>query len=323
MTDTTRPPVTVGVAGGSGYTGVELLRILAHHDGVRVAFATARSEAGHPSPVPGLDYADLGPEAVADVDLVFLCLPHGAALPWMAAAREHGTRVIDLTADHRPGSGREEGVLYGMTELAGDRLRASDLVANPGCYPTGVILALRPLADAGLVDADRPVVVQAASGVTGAGRSPKRELLFAEVHGDFRAYGLGNGHRHLLEMRATLPELDLLFTPHLLPIPRGILETIALPVPEGVDAAAVRACWKARYDTSPAVRVVDEAPSLARVSGTDLLLLAAFDNAGLRRPTVTVIAALDNLGKGAAGQAVQNMNLMLGFDAGKALRCPK
>lgn len=322
MLESTRPLATVGVAGGSGYTGVELLRILARHDGVRVAFATARSEAGSPSPVPGLDYQDLDPSAVAEVDLVFLCLPHGAAVPWMQAAREHGTRVVDLTSDHRPGSGRDEDVAYGMAELAGESLRSSQRVANPGCYPTGVILALRPLADEGLVDAGRPVVVQAASGVTGAGRSPKRELLFAEVHGDFRAYGLGNGHRHLLEMRATLPELELLFTPHLLPVPRGILETIALPVPAGVDAEAVRACWRRRYAESPAVRVVEAAPSLADVVGTDQLALAAFDNAGLRSPTLTLVAALDNLGKGAAGQAVQNMNLMLGFDAGKALRCP-
>lgn len=312
---------TVGVAGGSGYTGLELLRLLAGHDGVRVAFATARSDAGSASPVPGLAFADLGPDRAGTADLVFLCLPHGAALPWMQAARDAGVRVVDLTADHRPGSGRDDGVVYGMTELAAARLPEAGLVANPGCYPTGVILALEPLAAAGLIDVSRPVVIQAASGVTGAGRSPRRELLFAEVAGDFRPYGLGNGHRHLLEMRATLPGLQLLFTPHLLPVARGIVETIAVPVHPRVDAEQVRAVWRERYTSSPCVRVERDVPTLARVVGTDELCLAAFDNEALDAPTLTVIAALDNLGKGAAGQAVQNMNLMLGFEAGRALRC--
>lgn len=321
MSDDLHPSATVGVVGGSGYTGLELLRVLARHGGVRVAFATARTEAGQPTPVSGLAYADLAPDAVADVDLVFLCLPHGAAVPWVEAARSHGTRVVDLTADHRPGSGREAGVVYGMAELAEHDVPGAAIVANPGCYPTGVILALHPLLEAGVIDSARPVVVHAASGVTGAGRSPKRELLFSEVFGDYRPYGLGNGHRHLLEMRATLPGLQLLFTPHLLPVPRGILETIALPVAPSIDAVAVRRLWHDRYTTSPAVRVLDGAPNLNGVVGTDLLHLAAFDNAALDAPTLTVVAALDNLGKGAAGQAVQNMNLMLGFDAGRALRC--
>jgi N-acetyl-gamma-glutamyl-phosphate reductase len=312
---------TVGVAGGSGYTGLELLRLLAGHGGVRVAFATARSDAGRASPVPDLAFADLGPDRVGTADLVFLCLPHGAALPWMQAARDAGVRVVDLTADHRPGSGRDDGVVYGMTELAAARLPEAGLVANPGCYPTGVILALAPLADSGLIDVSRPVVIQAASGVTGAGRSPRRELMFAEVAGDFRPYGLGNGHRHLLEMRATLPGLQLLFTPHLLPVARGIVETIAVPVHPGVDAEQVRAVWRERYASSPCVRIERDVPTLARVVGRDELCLAAFDNEALDAPTLTVIAALDNLGKGAAGQAVQNMNLMLGFEAGRALRC--
>jgi N-acetyl-gamma-glutamyl-phosphate reductase len=230
--------------------------------------------------------------------------------------------VIDLTADHRPGSGREGDAVYGLPELMGERIEDARLVANPGCYPTGAILALTPLCRAGLLDTRRPVVINAASGVTGAGRSPKRELLFAEVSGDYRAYGLGNGHRHLLEMRATLPGLDLLFVPHLLPVPRGILETIAVPVAEGVRAADLLASWSVAYASGPAVRVWDEGvPALADVVGTDLLGMGAADNAGLHSSVVTVVAALDNLGKGAAGQAVQNMNLMMGFEPGRGLRC--
>jgi N-acetyl-gamma-glutamyl-phosphate reductase len=317
------PSTTVGVVGGSGYTGVELLRILARHDGVRVGFATARSEAGAATPIPGLVYGDLPIDAVGDADLLFLCLPHGAAVSWVEAARAAGTRVVDLTGDHRPGSGREAGVVYGMAERAGAALPDAGVVANPGCYPTGVILGLAPLHEAGLLDPARPVVIHAASGVTGAGRSPRRDLLFAEVHGDFRPYGLGNEHRHLLEMRAALPGVQLLFTPHLLPVPRGIVETIAVPVADGVEAAAVRELWRATYRESPTVRVLNDAPALAGVVGTDELHLAAFDNAGLQAPTLTVVAALDNLGKGAAGQAVQNMNAMLGLDAGRGLRCAR
>jgi N-acetyl-gamma-glutamyl-phosphate reductase len=211
--------------------------------------------------------------------------------------------------------------VYGLPEVTPQEVAEATLVANPGCYPTGVILSLLPLLRVGLVDASVPIVVSAASGVTGAGRSPKRELLFAEVAGDFRPYGLGNDHRHLSEMRATLPGLQLLFVPHLLPVARGILETIALTVEPGVDAARVKTVWRDAYDGCDAVRVEDHAPALAEVVGTDVLALAAFDNVGLEVSTLTLVAALDNLGKGAAGQAVQNMNLMLGFESGRGIRC--
>ena len=311
----------VGVAGGNGYTGLELLRILAGHDGVEVAWATSRSLAGTPTSIPGLALTDRGPDDL-DVDLVVLCLPHGAAVEWMAQARAQNVRVVDLTSDHRPGSGREAGVVYGMSDLTGAEVGTASVVANPGCYPTGVILSLEPLAAAGLLDADRPISIAAASGVTGAGRSPRPDLLFAEVAGDYRAYGLGNDHRHLKEMRALLPGLQLRFIPHLLPTARGILETITVPVKPGVDAAAIRAVWRERFSESPTVRVVPSgAPSLRDVVDTDLLLLSAHDNAGLTAPTITVVAALDNLGKGAAGQAVHNMNLMLGLAADRGLRC--
>lgn len=312
----------VGVVGGSGYTGRELLRILARHRGVETVWATSRSEAGQATPVPGLVYRDLGVEGLAEIDLVFLCLPHGAAVPWMEAAIEAGIRVVDLTADHRPGSGREEGVVYGLTERNSAAVATAQTVANPGCYPTGVILALEPLLDADLLAGERTVTVAAASGVTGAGRSPKPHLLFSEVHGDYRAYGLGNGHRHLREMRALLPGVPVLFVPHLLPVPRGILETMAVPLRDGMDAAAVRAAWRNRYAGSAMIEVLDAgAPALRDVVDTDRLVLSVVDNEGLAEPTVTVVAAFDNLGKGAAGQAVQNMNLMLGLNAEEGLRC--
>lgn len=311
----------VGVAGGSGYTGLELLSRLADHPGVDVAFATARSDAGSASPVPGLNFEDRASADLGDIDLLFCCLPHGAAVEWVQAARQQNIRVIDLTADFRPGSGREAGAVYGMVERTpAHEVVAAQLVANPGCYPTGVIVALGPLLDEGLIDLSRPVSIAAASGVTGAGRSPKRPLLFAEVFGDYRAYSLGNEHRHLLEMRHALPDVPLLFVPHLLPVARGILETITLPVTDGVSAADVRALWQTAFASAPLVRVREAAPALVDVANSDELHLSAFDNAGLSQRTLTLVVALDNLGKGAAGQAVQNMNLMLGLNPGEGLR---
>jgi N-acetyl-gamma-glutamyl-phosphate reductase len=317
----TAPKIPVGVLGGSGYTGLEVLRVLRGHDGVTVRFATSDSEAGRPTPVPGLAFVPVAEAPLDQVEVVFLCLPHGEAASWVDRQRGAGPRVVDLTADHRPGSGKEAGAVYGMPEVTPAEVAKARLVANPGCYPTGVILSLLPLDQAGLIDRARPIMVSAASGVTGAGRAPKRELLFGEVFGDYRPYGLGNEHRHLKEMRATLPGLQLLFVPHLLPVARGILETIALPVKAGVDAARIKEIWRKTYGEDGAVRVTDAAPALTDVANTDLLTMSAFDNAQLTAPTVTVIAALDNLGKGAAGQAVQNMNLMLGFDAVRGIRC--
>ncbi len=314
-------PTAIGVVGATGYTGLEALRILGGHDGVRVAFATSEREAGEPSGLPGLALSRGDDVDLDAVDLVFLCLPHGEAVSWAERALVSGTRVIDLTADHRPGSGREAGAVYGMADLNADAVREATLVANPGCYATGATVALDPLVKGGLLEAGRPVIVSAASGVTGAGRTPKRDLLFSEVFGDFKAYSTGNGHRHLLEMRKSLPGVPLLFQPHLLPVARGILETIYVPARPGVDAATVRTAWSQAYESAPTVRVLDAGvPSLNDVVGTDTLALGAADNAGLDG-VITVVAALDNLGKGAAGQAVHNMNLMLGFPPERGLRC--
>lgn len=317
MTRTT--PAIVGVVGATGYTGLETLRLLHRHPSVEVRFATSEGSAGAPSALPGLDLVSGDEAPLAGVDLVFLCLPHGKAVEWAQRATAAGIRVVDLTADHRPGSGREEGWVYGMADLAGPRVSGASRVANPGCYPTGVQLALHPLSQAGLVARGAPVVINAASGVTGAGRTPKRELLFAEVASDYRAYATGNEHRHLLEMRAGLPGLPLVFQPHLLPLARGILETLYVPVADGVDAATVRQAWRAAFGASPTVEVTDGTPALAPVVGTDRLVLGAADNAGITG-LVTVMVAFDNLGKGAAGQAVHNMNLMMDMEPTLGLR---
>lgn len=309
----------VGVIGATGYTGLEVLRVLRGHGGVQVRFATSEGSAGEPSGFPGLLLVSGETVALDAVDLVFLCLPHGKAVEWATRARAGGARVVDLTADHRPGSGREDGWVYGMADLAADRIAGSRMVANPGCYPTGVQVALHPLRAAGMLRDGEPVIVNAASGVTGAGRTPKREFLFAEVACDYRAYATGNGHRHLLEMRAGLPGVPLLFQPHLLPVARGILETIYVPVRAGVDAEGVRAVWREAYAGAATVSVTDGSPTLAEVADTDRLVLGAADNAGIPG-LLTVLASFDNLGKGAAGQAVHNMNLMLGLDPLRGLR---
>ena len=318
----THAPVTAGVLGGTGYTGQELLRLLSAQPGVTVRFATSRSQSGERSPVPGLHFVRPDEAPVDDVDFLFLCLPHGEAAAW-TEAYQGSARIIDLTADHRPGSGKEEGWVYGLAERNHERIAAAERVANPGCYPTGVLLSLLPLHKMGMVDESRLTVVDAASGVTGAGRTPRTDLLFAEVTGNFRAYGAGNEHRHLREIRSLLPERSILFQPHLLPVPRGILETITVPVCDGVTSAEVRLAWRGAYSRSDVVRVLgdDALPDLAGVVGTDRLDLGACNVARVSPPVVTVVAAFDNLGKGAAGQALQNMNLMAGRPIDEGLRC--
>ena len=340
--------VSVAVLGGSGYTGRELTRLLARHPRVRLVHTTSRSESGSASPARGLSFSNPPVEALREMDVVFLCLPHGEAAAWAerlgASTRDAGQRasdspapgagalapgagsvsgpvIIDLTADHRPGSGREAGWVYGLNEWARDDLAGARRVANPGCYPTGVLLALLPLVRAGLVDVDRLTVVSAASGVTGAGRSPRTDLLFAEVANNFRAYGWGNRHRHLLEMRALLPGVELLFQPHLLPIPRGIVETLVVPVRTGVDAEAVRRAWTEAYGNESGVELLEAGlPGLDRVVETDRVALGVVEVADTREPALLVGAALDNLGKGAAGQAVQNLNAVFGWPTEMGVR---
>jgi len=315
------PEISAGVIGATGYTGLEVLRVLSGHGGVKVAFASSRGSAGEPSPIVGLNFETPEDVPAMGVDVVFLCLPHGESVPWVESLRG-GPKVIDLTADHRPGSGREEGIAYGLAEWNRQQVASAEVVANPGCYPTGVLCALTPLSEAGFVDPERLTVVNAASGVTGAGRTPKTHLLFAEVSGDYRAYGEGNKHRHLREMRALLPSMPLLFQPHLLPVSRGILETMTVPVRHGVSAEDFRDSWRGAYEGSKAIEVLGTGlPGLSRVVGTDRLSLGACGVEGVSPTVVTVVAALDNLGKGAAGQAVQNMNLLFAWDIDRGIRC--
>ncbi|MDE0248783.1 MAG: Asd/ArgC dimerization domain-containing protein, partial [Gammaproteobacteria bacterium] len=315
LTGDSRP--TVGIVGGAGYTGQELVGLLGAHGGVELAFATSRSLAGESLPGLGIGFVDPGDAPAGDVDFLFLCVPHGEAARWVARYAG-GPRIIDLTDDHRPGSGREADAVYGLAERYPAEIAGAKLVANPGCYPTGVLLALLPLADAGLIDTGRLTVVNAASGVTGAGRTPKTYLLFAEVAEDYRAYGEGNRHRHMKELRALLPGIKLLFQPHLLPVARGILETIVLPVADSADGAEVRRAWREAYRNSRVVEVLDDGlPGLSRVVRTDRLVLGVTDVSDAGQRVVTVVGGRGNQGKGAAGPALPNKNLMWGGGGGR------
>src|SRR5204863_2397677 len=306
-------PVPVGVLGASGYVGQELLRLLAGHPGAAVAFATAESAAGELLEGQKLIKVDDAPLTRAEI--VFSCLPHGVSARYVHETRAAGRRAVDLSADFRLSTE----AVYGLTEVARPRVAAAELVANPGCYPTAALLALIPLAQQGLIDASREVVIDAASGVTGAGRAPRRELLFGEVTEDFRAYAVGNEHRHLAELRATLAREggfsgDLVFTPHLLPVKRGILETIHVPLTRAIDRTTAEGIYDTVYADEPCVAVLHGAlPSLKDVVYRNRVAIGGAAGANVRRPRLTVISAIDNLVKGAAGQAIQNMNVMLGL----------
>jgi N-acetyl-gamma-glutamyl-phosphate reductase len=318
----------VGVLGASGYAGRELCQLISRHPALELTFATANDQRGASVRFGGRDVVFVATDdaPLATAELVFSALPHGASKEWVARAREVSARVVDLSSDLRPGNGCGDGIAYGLTELMRDRVRDADVVANPGCYATAILLGLAPLVERGLIAADATVAVSAASGVTGAGNSPKRELLFAEVAEDFRAYAVGNVHRHLAEIRATLGalaadtpatadgEFDLVFTPHLLPVARGILATMTVPLADGSLATDSMQPWRETFAGEPFVELASEAPSIRDVVHRNVAKIFTTPAAGVRRPTLLVYAAIDNLVKGAAGQAVQNANVMLGLD---------
>lgn len=310
--------IPVGVLGASGYAGRELCALVARHPRLELAFATANERRGETASIGGRDVtfvaADDAP--LARAALVFSALPHGASADWVDRAHRSGAMAVDLSSDLRPGHPARIAAPYGLTEHARDAVRGAEIVANPGCYATAVLLALLPLVRAGAVESAGTVSVSAASGVTGAGFTPRHDLLFAEVAEDFRAYAAGNVHRHLAEMNAVLQsaggDVDLIFTPHLLPVSRGILATLTVPLAAPLDDPL--AVFRAAYAGEPFVEVTAAMPSLRAVAHRNVAQITAVAAAGVRRPTLIVIAAIDNLVKGAAGQAVQNANLLLGLD---------
>lgn len=321
----------VAVAGASGYAGGELLRLLVGHPEFELGPLTAHSQAGaritsvHPHLVTLGDrvFDSATPEAFGQADLVFLALPHGESAAIARTLPPH-VKVVDLGADHRltdPAAwaayygGEHAGAwTYGLPELPGQReaIASSTRVAATGCYVVASTLALRPVIDAGLAE-PADVVVVAASGTSGAGRTPKANLLGSEVMGDVSAYKVGT-HQHTPEIKQASGAVSLSFTPVLAPLPRGILATVtARPTRPGLSSDEVRQALQAAYADAPFVHVLPEGqwPHTAATYGTNSAHLQATVDEDAGR--IVVVSAIDNLGKGAAGQAVQCANLMLGL----------
>jgi N-acetyl-gamma-glutamyl-phosphate reductase len=315
------------VAGATGYTGVELLRLLGRHPGVRIAAAMG-SPGAAPRHVPALkslwdatvDGLDI--DVLADgTDAVFLALPEHAAAEIAPALLARGKRVFDLSGAFRLRDAelrhrwypktleQPASVVYGLTERNRDLLRDSTLVACAGCYPTAAILALSPLLQAGVIG--QPIIIDAKSGVSGAGKTPTERTHFSECHDSLSAYGVFN-HRHAAEIEQEL-NVPVTFVPHLLPIDRGILETIYATLQPGVDEAAVGAALHAAYDDSPFVRLTaGDLPEIKHVAHTNFCDIGWKVNAATRQ--LVLVVCIDNLVKGASGQAVQNFNVAFGFD---------
>ncbi|HEB95874.1 MAG TPA: N-acetyl-gamma-glutamyl-phosphate reductase [Sedimenticola thiotaurini] len=327
----------IGIVGGTGYTGVELLRLLAAHGGVDLSLITSRSEAGRPVAdlFPNLRghldirFSQPEPGRLAACDLVFFATPNGTAMKLVPELLAAGTRVIDLAADFRiqeiPVWEQWYGMahacpelvaeaVYGLPETNREQIRAARLVANPGCYPTAATLGLLPLVEQGLVALDG-LVADCKSGVSGAGRGASVGMLMGEVGESFKAYAVP-GHRHLPEIRQNLARaagaaVDLTFVPHLLPMIRGIHATLYARLTGEAD---LQALYRDRYASEPFVDVLPEGshPETRSVRGANHCRIAVHRPQG--GDTVVILSVIDNLVKGAAGQAVQNMNLMLGLD---------
>jgi len=332
--------IRVGIVGCSGYTAIESIKILLRHPEATIVAVTSRQADGstiadmHPLLHERLELVveDLSPQAIGErCDVAFCCLPHGASAPIVSGILETGCKVVDLSADYRLSTpelyqqwygqphtdpGRLGQTPYGLPELFRESIRQAKLIANPGCYPTSVILPLAPLLREGLVQSCS-IIVDSKSGVSGAGRTPKLSNLYAEVNEAFSAYGVGT-HRHQPEMidiigrfSGTVPQL--IFTPHLVPMDRGILSTIYVRPNDSVTANQVRECLCGFYHAEPFVRVRSNLPNSKYVANTNYCDIAVRENDGW----IILLTALDNLIKGAAGAAVQCMNLL--FDRPEAL----
>ena len=326
------------VAGASGFAGALAAELVWHHPRLDLRVATSRSDAGtrlpelYPRYRADIEMTELDVDAVEECEAAIVAYPHHASAPVVAALRELGLLVVDLSADFRlrdPYVYREwygelsapdllGDAVYGLTELYRDRIRQAELIANPGCYPTATVLALAPLAEAGLID---DVVVDAKSGVSGAGRGGGDRLSFANLTENASPYGVG-GHRHEPEIAQELAALageapSLTFVPHLLPLDQGELVSCYVRPTRATDAAEVRELYAARYADERFVEVVDHPPGVREVRDSNLCRIHVDRDPGGR---ILVFGAIDNLWKGAAGQAIQNLNLMLGLDEGEGLR---
>lgn len=334
----------VGIVGGTGYTGVELMRLLAMHPQVRLTVITSRGNAGMPVAemfpslrgVLDLTFTDPDVEQLAECDVVFFATPHGTAMQSVPELLDRGVKVIDLGPDFRLKDAEEwsrwykqehtcpellEEAVYGLPELNREAIRSARLVANPGCYPTCTLLAVMPLLERSLIDT-KQLVVDAKSGVSGAGRQAQVRTLLCEAGENFSVYGLP-GHRHHPEISQQFRQIagqsvGLVFVPHLLPMIRGMEATVYAGLVHG--DADLQALFEQRYAGEPFVDVLPAGalPDTKSVRGTNLCRLAVHRSGD----TVIVLSVIDNLTKGASGQAIQNMNLMLGLEETLALQSP-
>lgn len=334
-------PIKVAIVGISGYTGMELLRLLSGHPGFEIQAVTSRKEQGKTIEqlfphFQGTKYAQLTisppePAALAQqCSLAFLAVPHGTAMALAGELVDRGKKVVDLSADFRLNSQTTyeqwyqvahtrpamlSSAVYGLPELYAEQIKSANLVANPGCYPTSIILGLYPALSNGLTD-PQEIIIDSKSGATGAGRKPALGTLFCEVQDSFRAYNLGK-HRHTPEIEQELSKIagqDLLvsFNPHLLPINRGIISTCYARLSSNISLDEIQACYKEKYRHSPWVRILPpgKLPDLASVRGTMFCDLGLVKDQ--RTGRLIIVSAIDNLCRGASGQAVANANLMTG-----------
>jgi N-acetyl-gamma-glutamyl-phosphate reductase len=329
--------IKVAIVGCSGYTAIEAIKILLRHPQAQITATTSRQADGstiegmHPQLTKRLNLVveDLAPEQIASrCDVAFCCLPHGASAPVVSRLLEAKCRVIDLSADYRLSTpqlyrkwygeehtdpGRLGGTPYGLPELFASQIHDASLVANPGCYPTSAILPLAPLMREQLIE-PTGIVVDSKSGASGAGRTPKVGTLYCEVNESFSAYAVGT-HRHQPEIidivgRFSGNEPGLIFTPHLVPMDRGILSTIYTRPRNGVTANQIRDCLIQFYEPHPFVRIVGHLPATKHVANTNYCDITVRENDNW----IILLSALDNLVKGASGAAVQCMNVMFDMD---------
>ncbi len=338
--------VRVAILGASGYSGIEAVRILSGHPFVEIAMLTSEHYAGrevaevyrHLTGVDLPPFEELRPETLKGrVEVVISCLPERVGAPIIAEAVQSGIKAIDVSADFRlrdaatyrqtygadhPAPALLKEAVYGLSEFHRGELREARIVANPGCYPTGSLLGILPLIRRDLID-PASIIIDAKSGTTGARRQAAVEQLFAEVNENFRAYKVGN-HRHMPEIEQEIGnmlgrDVPVMFVPHLLPVTRGILSSIFMRPRNGTTEQDVRDAYEAAYAKSRFIRLLKagEVPELKNVRATNFCELSFVLEP--RSQTLCVITAIDNLGKGAAGQAVQNLNLMLGYDEAAGL----
>jgi N-acetyl-gamma-glutamyl-phosphate reductase len=339
-----RKMIKVSIIGASGYSGAELLKLLSARDDARIVQVIASSSAGkkvadvYPALAGAVDltYEEYSPDRLEHIDVAFAALPSGEAMKLVPGLLENVGRVIDLSGDFRlpsPALYKEyykhlhtaphllSEAVYGLPELNADAICNARLIANPGCYPTSIILALLPALKSGLIKPEG-IVINSLSGVSGAGRSASIELSFTEVNENIRAYKIGC-HQHIPEIqtvldRATGTNVSFSFVPHLVPITRGIYTTIHATLDVPVAEAEMRSLYATFYHESPFVRIKDQPPQISDVVRSNYCDIAATIVPGTKHLVLTSV--IDNLVKGAAGQAIQNMNIMFGLEQDKGLR---